>query len=130
MRGKFWAGERLNSLYEAQHAVVRWCTSTPGLRTHGATCARPRGVFDNAELPKLLPVPPQYDVPIFKDAKAHRDFHAEIGRALYSLPQQWIGSTLSVRADTELVNFYHRRTLVKFIPANLRAAAVPTAPIS
>ncbi|MFT7024337.1 Mu transposase domain-containing protein [Rhodococcoides yunnanense] len=50
------------------------------------------------------------------DVKVHRDFHAEVARALYSLPQQWIGSTLSVRADTELVKFYHRGTLVKIHP--------------
>lgn len=46
----------------------------------------------------------------------HRGFHAEVAKALYSLPQQWIGSTLSVRADTELVKFYHRGTLVKIHP--------------
>lgn len=50
------------------------------------------------------------------DVKVHRDFHAEVARALYSLPQQWIGSTLSVRSDTELVKFYHRGTLVKIHP--------------
>lgn len=65
---------------------------------------------------QLLPVPREYDVPIFKDVKVHRDFHAEVARSLYSLPQQWIGSTLSVRADTELVKFYHRGALVKIHP--------------
>ena len=73
-------------------------------------------VVDDSELPALLPVPAVYDVPIFKDVKVHRDFHAEVAKALYSLPQQWIGSTLSVRADTELVKFYHRGTVVKIHP--------------
>lgn len=116
VRSNFWAGERFASLIEAQDAVVRWCSSTAGLRIHGTTCARPLEVFEDSELPVLLPVPAAYDVPIFKDVKVHRDFHAEVGRALYSLPQQWIGSRLSVRADTELVKFYHRGTLVKIHP--------------
>ena len=37
-------------------------------------------------------------------------------KALYSLPEQWIGHTLDVRADSELVKFYHRGTLVKVHP--------------
>ncbi|MGA9872923.1 MAG: IS21 family transposase [Rhodococcus sp. (in: high G+C Gram-positive bacteria)] len=116
VRGNFWAGERFTSLTQAQEAVVRWCNSTAGMRVHGTTCARPLEVFEDSELSVLLPVPPEYDVPIFKDVKVHRDFHAEVARALYSLPQQWIGSSLSVRADTELVKFYHRGTLVKIHP--------------
>ena len=48
--------------------------------------------------------------------KVHRDFHAEIGKALYSLPGQWIGSKLDARADSELVKFYHRGQLVKVHP--------------
>lgn len=116
VRGNFWAGERFTNLAQAQEAVVRWCSSTAGMRVHGTTCARPLEVFEDSELSVLLPVPPEYDVPIFKDVKVHRDFHAEVARALYSLPQQWIGSTLSVRADTELVKFYHRGTLVKIHP--------------
>ena len=46
----------------------------------------------------------------------HRDFHAEVAKALYSLPEQWIGATLDVRADSELVKFYHRGVLVKVHP--------------
>lgn len=64
----------------------------------------------------LLPVPVVYDVPIFKRVKVHRDFHAEVGKALYSLPGNWIGSILDVRADSELVKFYASGTLVKVHP--------------
>lgn len=55
-------------------------------------------------------------MPVFKAVKVHRDFHAEVAKALYSLPEQWIGHTLDVRADSELVKFYHRGTLVKVHP--------------
>ncbi len=116
VRGNFLAGEHFTDLAEAQESVVRWCIHTAGMRIHGTTCARPLEVFGTAERPMLLPMPAVYDVPVFKDVKVHRDLHAEIGRALYSLPHQWIGSTLSVRADTELVKFYHRGTLVKIHP--------------
>lgn len=55
-------------------------------------------------------------MPVFKAVKVHRDFHAEVAKALYSLPECWIGHTLDVRADSELVKFYHRATLVKVHP--------------
>ncbi|WP_416366985.1 Mu transposase domain-containing protein [Mycolicibacterium gadium] len=73
-------------------------------------------MFTTAEAALLLPVPGLYDVPVFKQVKVHRDFHAEAAKALYSLPEQWIGHTLDVRADSELVKFYHRGVLVKVHP--------------
>ncbi|GLP78645.1 IS21 family transposase [Mycobacterium antarcticum] len=116
VRRNFWDGETFTSLEAAREAATQWCERTAGMRIHGTTCARPVEVFTAEEQPLLLAVPGVYDVPVFKAVKVHRDFHAEVGKALYSLPEQWIGTTLDVRADSELVKFYHRATLVKVHP--------------
>lgn len=116
VRGNYWAGETFIDLEHAQQAAQRWCRQTAGTRIHGTTCARPVEVFAAEEQPRLLPVPAVYDVPVFKRVKVHRDFHAEVAKALYSLPEQWIGVTLDVRADSSLVKFYHRGQLVKVHP--------------
>jgi len=116
VRGNYWAGETFTNLDDAQHAAERWCRQTAGTRVHGTTCARPAEMFTSAEQSKLLAVPGVYDVPMFKTVKVHRDYHAEIAKALYTLPEQWIGATLDVRADSELVKFYHRGKLVKVHP--------------
>jgi transposase len=116
VRRNFWDGETFTSLDEAQQAATAWCAHTAGTRMHGTTCARPLEVFTAEEQPRLLAVPGVYDVPVFKTVKVHRDFHAEAAKALYSLPEQWIGTSLDVRADTELVKFYHRGVLVKVHP--------------
>lgn len=116
VRRNFWDGETFTSLDQAQQAATAWCLRTAGTRIHGSTCARPLEVFTTAEQALLLPVPGVYDVPVFKAVTVHRDFHAEVLKALYSLPEQWIGHTLDVRADSELVKFYHRGTLVKVHP--------------
>ncbi|SIG87680.1 transposase [Mycobacteroides abscessus subsp. abscessus] len=129
VRRNFWDGETFTSLDAAQQAAATWCARTAGSRIHGTTCARPLEVFTAEEAPVLLPAPGAYDVPVFKQVKVHKDFHAEVGKALYSLPEQWIGTTLDVRADSELVKFYHRGTLVKSIPANAQGGAAPTATI-
>lgn len=116
VRGNFWDGETFTDLDAAQHAAQAWCAQIAGQRIHGTTCARPAEVFTAEEQPRLGAVPGPYDTPIFKAVKIHRDYHAEVARALYSLPECWIGQTLDVRADTELVKFYHRGVLVKVHP--------------
>ncbi|GFG51045.1 IS21 family transposase [Mycolicibacterium agri] len=122
VRRNFWDGETFTSIEAAQQAAAAWCRDTAGTRMHGTTCARPAELFTAEEQPTLLPVPGVYDVPVFKRVKVHRDFHAEVAKALYSLPECWIGQYLDVRADTELVKFYRRGVLVKVHPRQYRWA--------
>lgn len=93
-----------------------WCAERAGMRVHGTLQARPREVFHEFEAAALLPVPDAYDVPIFRDVKVHRDFHVEVGKALYSVPGAYLGHQLQVRADRDLVKLYHRGRLVKTHP--------------
>ena len=46
----------------------------------------------------------------------HRDFHVQVGKALYSIPEHYRGQTISARADGELVKMYFRGQLVKTHP--------------
>jgi len=73
-------------------------------------------MFAEHEAAVLLPVPRPYDVPIFKTVKVHRDYHIEIGKALYSAPKDYIGQSLDVRADSALVKLYYQGHLVKVHP--------------
>jgi hypothetical protein len=117
VRGNFWAGETFTDLAEAQQRVTAWCSERAGMRIHGTTAARPVQMFTEVEASCLLPVPAAaYDVPVFTRVKVHRDFHVEVAKALYSLPQPWIGQYLDARADSELVKLYARGQLVKTHP--------------
>ena len=93
-----------------------WCADRAGQRIHGTIQARPAQVFAEREAGVLLPVPAPYDVPIFKTVKVHRDYHIEVGKALYSVPKVYIGAHLEVRADSALVQLFHRGQLVKVRP--------------
>ena len=55
-------------------------------------------------------------MPIYAQVKVHRDFHVQVGKALYSIPEHYRGQTISARADGELVKMYHRGQLVKTHP--------------
>jgi transposase len=117
VRGNFFAGEEFVDLADAQARAQAWCADNAGQRIHGTTCARPAVVFAEQEAPVLLPAPTTgYQVPIYAQAKVHRDYHVQVGKALYSIPEHLLGQTLSVRADGELVKMYHRGQLVKTHP--------------
>lgn len=96
----------------------RWCREVAGTRVHGTTRLVPRDVYETVERPKMQPPPSDsFDVPRWVKAKVHPDHHAQIGRALYSLPTQYIGKTLDVRVDRATVRFYlgsvHLKTHVR-----------------
>ena len=116
VRGNFWAGETFTDLAQAQERVTVWCADRAGMRIHGTTAARPAEMFNQVEASCLLPVSAPYDVPVFSRVKVHRDFHVEVARALYSLPQQWIGQYLDARADSQLVKLFCRGQLVMTHP--------------
>jgi transposase len=106
VRGNFWAGESFADLADAQARVEGWCAQEAGMRIHGTTQRRPVEMFTEVEAGCLLPVPAAYDQPIFSRVKVHRDFHVEVAKALYSVPEQFIGRNLDARADSELVKLY------------------------
>lgn len=116
VRSSFWAGEEFVDLADAQARARLWCRDRAGQRVHGTTQARPAQVFAESESGLLLPVPPAYDVPMFKTVKVHRDFHVEVGKALYSVPKVYIGQYLDVRADSALVKLFCHGRLVKVHP--------------
>jgi transposase len=108
--GERWSGD----LGELQRSAEAWCRDVAGARTHGTTRRVPREVYETEERSHMLPAPERrFDVPTWTRAKIHPDHHAQIGRALYSLPTRFIGRTLDVRADRVSVRFYVGAEVVK-----------------
>ncbi len=116
VRGNFFAGEAFAGLSDAQARAEVWCREVAGMRIHGTIAARPAEVFAEHEAAVLLPLSLPYDVPVFSRVKVHRDFHVEIGRALYSAPKEYLGCHLDARADSALVKLFHHGQLVKAHP--------------
>jgi transposase len=116
VRGNFFAGEHFTGLTDAQAAAEAWCQDVAGMRIHGTIAARPAEVFAEHEAGALLPLSLPYDMPVFSRVKVHRDFHVEVGRALYSAPKEYLGCHLDARADSALVKLFCRGQLVKVHP--------------
>jgi transposase len=116
VRGNFWAGESFADLADAQARAEAWCAERAGMRIHGTTQRRPAEMFAELEAGCLLPVPEPYDQPTFTRVKVHRDFHVEVAKALYSVPEAFLGRHLDARADSQLVKLYASGRLVKTHP--------------
>jgi len=87
------------------------------MRRHARTQRLPREHFEAEERAALLPAPTApYDVPVWAEPKVARDQHAQVAKALYSLPVHWRGHKLRARADRATVRFYKGSEIVKVHP--------------
>jgi transposase len=107
-------GEHLQSLDDAHRRARYWSLEEYGMRRHTRTQRLPRECFESEEKPRLLPAPTEaYDVPIYCDPKVGPDQHAQVAKALYSLPRDFRRRWVHARADRSTVRFYFNNELVK-----------------
>lgn len=117
VQGSFFAGERFTGADHAQRHAERWCRDIAGMRIHGTTRVRPAEHFATVEAPVLLPAPTEpYDTPVWSTPKVHRDHHVQVAKALYSVPGDLIGVTITARRDSRLVKLLHRGQVIKIHP--------------
>ena len=116
-RQDFFRGETFRDLAEMQARAVGWCRDIAGTRVHGTTRQVPRIVFETVEQPTLLPLAPEpFDRPTWATPTVHPDHHVQFGKALYSVPTQYLHEKVDVRGDSRLVRIYHRGELIKVHP--------------
>ena len=117
VRDDCFAGEFLQTLDDARHRGRHWGLEEYGMRRHSTTRRLPLEHFEAEEKPKLLPAPSErYDMPLWCEPKIARDQHAQVDRALYSLPASYVGKRLRARADRSTVRFYLGAVIVKTHP--------------
>lgn len=117
VRDDCFGGEDLRGLEDALTRSTFWCLEEYGLRRHSRTHRLPREHFEAEERVCLLPAPTEpYEIPIWATPKVGRDQHAQVAKALYSVPTKYIGQTLRARADRSLVRLYQGAVLIKTHP--------------
>lgn len=117
--GRYWKAGRFRDLADMRAQAERWCLDVAGQRVHGTTRRVPLVVFRDEEQAALLPAPADpYDVPIWKAVTVGRDHHAQVARALYSVPADAAppAAALEARADRQLVRLYRQGELIKAHP--------------
>ena len=100
-------GRQDQSVDEVNAALMQWDVEVAGMRTHGTTGRRPLEVFRQEEKGKLLPLPDKpYLRVVWKQATVHKDSHIEYKQRLYSVPWQYIGQSIWVKATKETIAIY------------------------
>jgi len=84
VRSQFVSSYDLRDIKEANEKVRKWCLSEYGDRVHGTTKKKPYELFLEKEKPHLLPLPGEkFDIPLWKEAKAHPDHHVVFDKSYY-----------------------------------------------
>lgn len=114
LRESFFRGEQWIDIEHVRREALRWCTEVAGKRIHGTTRQQPLGVFAAAEKSALGPLKAtRFDPPTWQQCKVHPDHHIQFDRAIYSLPTEYVGRQLWVRADSKIVRAYSDGDLVR-----------------
>jgi transposase len=117
VRDDCFAGELLHTLDDARAHARHWCLDDYGRKRHTRTQRMPLEHFEAEEKATLLPAPTQpFDVPLWCDPVVGRDQLAQVAKALYSLPRDYVGQQLRARADSQTVRFYLRNEMVRAHP--------------
>lgn len=107
VRQQILAGRSFKDIEEANAYALQWCRYEIGLKPSRTTGQAPWEKFVQEEKETLLPLPEKdYVCPLWQGAKAHRDHHVVFEGSFYSVPNQYIGQDLWIRASERLVEIY------------------------
>jgi transposase len=104
------AGKQFVSLGAQNEHLAHWEETVADTRIHGTTRQQVRARFLTVEKPKLLPLPASL-FPVFSEAprKIHRDGYAEVDKAYYSVPPEYVRRKVWARWDAKLVRLFNER---------------------
>ena len=102
-------GRTFGSLAEQNLFLTNWENTVADTRIHGTVRQQVAALF-KAERPALLPLPADL-FPCFVEARrtVHRDGHVEYQKAYYSVPPEYLGRTLWIRAEARVLRIFNQR---------------------
>ena len=117
LRGRVFPSLAAQNLFLAD-----WERTVADTRLHGTIRQQVGTFFTQVEQAKLRPLPPSL-FPCFEEAPrtVHRDGYVAYQRAYYSVPPEYVGCDVWVRAETRLVRLYSQR----FAPIAVHVRAEP-----
>jgi len=100
------------SLAGINAAAQRWLDEVANVRIHGETRQKPMDLFAQ-EKPALRPLPAAlYDVGRTQAAHATHRFRIHFDGNRYSVPSEYVGTQLSIRAYPDRLLVYHQHKLI------------------
>ena len=99
--------------FEAVNPAARiWLNEIANVRIHGETRKKPIELFQE-EKPHLLPLPPHsFDIAAVHQVRASSQFRVAFDSNRYSVPAQYAGARLTLKAYPERLCIYHDNDLI------------------
>jgi transposase len=114
VRQQFLSSHDFKDIKEANEGVGEWCSHDYGMQVHGTTKRKPLEVFLLQEKPLLKRLPEeQFDMPLWKEAKAHPDHHVVFDKNYYSVPTRYVGKKVWVRGGLQNVQIFYDGEMIK-----------------
>jgi hypothetical protein len=114
VRQQFLSSHDFRDIKEANEGVRQWCLNDYGMQVHGTTKRKPLDVFLLEEKPLLKRLPEErFDLPLWKEAKAHPDHHIVFNKNYYSVPTRYVGKKVWVRGGLQNVQIFHDGEIIK-----------------
>jgi transposase len=112
-------GRKFPSLADQNLFLLEWERTVADTRLHGTIRQQVGPFFLQAERPALRPLPASL-FPSFEEAprKVHRDGYVAFQHAFYSVPPEYLGHDVWVRAESRVLKIFTQR--MEFIAAHAR----------
>lgn len=114
VRQQVLAGRSFKDIEAANSHALHWCRHEIALRPTRTTGKTPWEIFVKEEKVLLLPLPlKDYSCAIWHSLKVHRDHHLVFEGSYYSVPSQYIGKEVMLRASERMVDIYLDHVRIK-----------------
>lgn len=101
----------LNELNKLANQHIR---DVYGQKKHGTTSLKPYPTFLEHEKPALKPLPKEpFEIAIWKKAKVHPDLYVQFKKKYYSVPYQYAGKYVMIRATSKIIQIFYQHQLIK-----------------
>lgn len=112
VKKNFLAGLDIHDFSAINPAGRIWLEETANVRQHGSTQKQPSELFKE-ERPAMNPLPVMpYDTSVTKTARVNNQFRVSFDGNKYSVPSQYSGYLLSLKAFTDRICLYHDNNLI------------------
>jgi transposase len=107
VKNNFLLPRDLEDIVQGNSQLDEWVERIAGQRIHGTTGKKPLEQFEQEEREALQALPSTpFELVVWKEATVHKDSHVILDRKLYSVPFQYIGQKVWLRATEGSVVIY------------------------
>jgi len=107
VRHNFWPTARFVDLADLNEQARVWRDTVADVRSHGTTCQRPRDRLQRERsVLRALPGVERLQPFLREERTVGRDAYVRWNRAAYGVPWIWVGKTVEVQANEEMVEIW------------------------